>query len=454
MDLFLTLAVGLLAGLFLSRLAKKLGLPAVTAYLVAGIVLGPCVLGLLPGVWDGFGWVTHVMYATRDGVRALNPISEVALGFIAFSIGNEFRLDALKKTGRQATIVGIYQAVFTSLVVDVVLIGLHFVFPQQLPLSVAITLGAIAAATAPATTIMVVRQYKAEGELTSLLLPIVALDDAVGLILFSVSFGIAQGLESGTVNLISVLVDPLIEIVASLALGFLMGLIFTWAERFFHSRSKRLSISVAFVLFTVAISSLEIPLGPVTLSFSSLLSCMMLGSVFCNICNFSAELMDRLERWTAPLYVLFFVGSGAGLDLTVFKQPVIVLIGVTYVVSRCLGKYFGVDMSCAWVKCSKPVRDNLGLAMFPQGGVALGMALLVTELPHVGDLIRMITLFGVLIYELVSPYISKIALMRAGDIKEGRTSARGVIHDPRPMSTAAKGVHPQNTDSQESEHHK
>lgn len=291
MQTLLSLSISLIAGLLLSRLAKKVNLPAVTAYLVAGILIGPYLLGLLQV--KGLGFISE------ENVQSFKIICDVALGFIAFSIGNEFRLSQLKEIGKQATIVGIFQAVATTLLVDAVLIGVHFALPDLLSLQNAVILGAIASATAPAATLMVVKQYKAKGPLTDILLPVVALDDAVGLILFAISFGIAHAMGAGTVSVVSVLVNPLLEIVLSLALGATMGWLFSFMERFFHSRSKRLSVSVAFVLMAIALSQLKFSIGEVEIGFSSLLTCMMLGTIFCNICDFSEELMDRLDRWTA-----------------------------------------------------------------------------------------------------------------------------------------------------------
>ncbi|MEE1356740.1 MAG: cation:proton antiporter, partial [Clostridia bacterium] len=323
MQVLLALSVALFAGLMLSRLAKLVKLPAVTAYLIAGILVGPYVLGAL-GV-DGLG------FTSMENIDTYSIIPDVALGFIAFSIGNEFRLSQLKTIGKQATVIGIFQAVFTTLLVDAALIGLHFLIPDKFPLPAAIVLGAVAAATAPAATLMVVRQYKAKGPVTDILLPIVALDDAVGLVLFAISFGVAKALMSGVVDIISVIVEPLIEVVGSLLLGFVMGLLFTFFEKFFHSRSKRLAMSVTFVILTVALSMLEFEIFGVHVAFSSLLVCMMLGTIFCNICDFSEELMERIDRWTAPLFILFFVISGAELELSVFTDYVIVLIGVVYI---------------------------------------------------------------------------------------------------------------------------
>ena len=420
MQTLFALSIAIFSGLMLSRLAKKLSLPAVTAYLVAGILIGPFVLGSFN--IEGLGFTSH------EAIKKLSIISDVALGFIAFSIGNEFRLAQLKKTGKQATIIGIFQAVVATLLVDAALIGLHFLIPDKLPLESAIVLGAVASATAPAATLMVVRQYKAKGPLTDILLPIVALDDAVGLILFAVSFGVAKALMSGTIDLISVVLEPIVEVVASLLLGFVMGLLFTYFEKFFHSRSKRLSMSIALIFLTVALSMQKFEIFGVHVAFSSLLVCMMLGTAFCNFCDFSEELMERVDRWSAPLLILFFVISGAELDLSIFGDAIIVAVGIVYILFRSLGKYFGAFFSAKAVKCEKGIVKYLGVTLLPQAGVALGMAIKAGELGEVGEVVANITLFSVLVYELVGPYLTKIALTKAGEIKpEEKVSSRGKI---------------------------
>lgn len=431
MDILLCLSIALLMGLMLSRVAKLANLPAVTAYLVAGILIGPYLLGRL-GV-DGLGFTAE---ATANGgytskyLHSFSILSKVALGFIAFSIGNEFRVSQLKKIGKQATIVGIFQAVFTTLLVDAALIALHFAMPDKLPLEAAIILGAIASATAPAATLMVVKQYKAKGPVTDILLPVVALDDAVGLVLFAVSFGVAKAFIAGSVSVVSLLVNPLIEIVGSLALGAIMGYLFSWCERFFHSRSKRLAVSVGFVFLTIALSMWEKEIGEVHIRFSSLLVCMMLGTIFCNVCDFSEELMDRVDRWTAPLFVVFFVTSGAELDLSVFASGSIILIGVVYLISRSAGKYAGANLSARLSNCNDNIVKYLGITLLPQAGVALGMADMVKTSAEFADtsiasIVVSITLFAVLIYELVGPALTKMALLKAGDINpEGKKSAR------------------------------
>ena len=422
MTILFSLSIALFAGLMLSRLAKLVQLPAVTAYLVAGVIIGPFCLGAF-GI-EGLGFTAFDIENKSFAI-----ISDVALGFIAFSIGNEFRLSQLKSIGKQATIIGILQAVFTTLVVDFALITLHFIIPDKLSLEAAIVLGAVASATAPAATLMVVRQYKAKGPVTDTLLPVVALDDAVGLVLFSVSFGVAKGLISGSANITSIVLEPLIEVALSIGLGAGMGYFFTFIERFYHSRSKRLSVSVAFVFATVAISMLKFNIGGVHIAFSSLLACMMLGTIFCNICDFSEELMDRLDRWTAPIFILFFVLSGAELDLKVLTDVLIVLVGLVYIVSRCLGKYYGARVSATIAGSSENIKKYLGITLFPQAGVALGMAIKAADVANglgaAGAIVANITLFSVLIYELFGPFLTKVALTKAGEINpEGKVSAR------------------------------
>ena len=388
----------------------KINFPDVTSFLLAGLLVGPYALGRLP--LPGLG------FSSMEEVGQVAILSNVALGFIAFDIGNEFRLSQLKKTGKTATVIGILQALTATLLVDCALIALHFILGEEaLPLSAAITLGAIASATAPAATLMVVRQYKAQGPVTDLLLPIVALDDAVGLVVFAVSFGVAQALEGGSLNVISVVVNPLLEIICSLLLGALMGFIMSQLEKLFFSNRNRVAMTIAFVMMTISLSSLTFSFGEVTISFSSLLVCMMLGTMFCNMSLFSPDIMERSEKWTSPLYAVFFVLSGAQLELSVFRYPAVILIGVVYILIRCIGKYLGASMSAAATHCSSTVRKYLGITLFPQAGVALGMVVTAQSLGrNEASLIRNIILFSVMIYELVGPMLTKNALTRAGEI--------------------------------------
>ena len=410
MSTLLSVSIALLAGLLMTRAFKPLKLPSVTAYLIAGVLIGPYCIGQI-GI-HGLG------FENFEAVEALTLISQVALGFIAFSIGSEFRAEDIKHIGKQAFVIGILQALVATLFVDIALLVVHKMMPDVLSVSQAITLGAIATATAPAATLMVVRQYKAKGKLTDLLLPIVAIDDAVGLVVFAVSFGIAKTLSTGQTDMISILVNPLVEIGASLILGAVMGYILTQLEKMFNSNTNRLNMTITFVVLTVALSMIKFDAGPVHVGFSSLLVCMMMGTVFCNICPLSHDLMERSDKWTSPLLALFFVISGAELELGVFAQGAIVAIGIVYIIFRSLGKYFGTFLSAKMTKCSPEICKYLGITLLPQAGVALGMCTIASaEFGEAGELIRNITLFAVLIYELVGPLFTRMALQAAGDIK-------------------------------------
>ena len=414
--MLILLSFSILSGLIMSRAAKMVNLPSVTAYLVAGLLIGPFVLGR--------AGIRGIGFSSMEEVNSFSIISQTALGFIAFEIGNEFRLKDLKTMGRSAITVGILQAVITTIVVDIALLSLHFLFPSLISMSSAITLGAIAAATAPAATLMVVKQYKAQGPMTKLLLMVVAIDDAVGLVLFSLSFGMATAMETGAISITGVLVEPLVELVLSILLGVLGGVGLNVLEKYFHSRSKRMSLAVAFVMMTVGVSMLTWKVGGVKCGFSLLLVCMVEGTVFCNINETSQELMDRVDRWTGPLNMLFFVLSGAELDLSVLSNPMVLFIGLVFIAFRSLGKISGAYLSCRMEKTSPIIQKYLGITLLPQAGVALGMALTARNLAD-GEVVGNVVLFAVLLYELFGPTLTKWALLKAGEISiEGKKSAR------------------------------
>ncbi len=403
-------AFALFAGMMMTRAFKLSGFkfPDVTSFLIAGVLVGPYVLGRF-----------NIGFNTPEELAEINIISSVALGFIAFDIGSEFRAASLKQMGKTALVIGIFQAVAATILVDIALVLLSIkIGGDSLPIPAAITLGAIASATAPAATLMVVRQFKAKGSVTDLLLPIVALDDAAGLIIFAVSIGVAQAMIGGTINMISIILNPLIEILSSLILGAIMGFVLTWIEKLFFSNSNRLSMTIAFVMMTIALSSEEFYFGQIRIAFSSLLVCMTLGTVFCNMCEYSEDIMKRSEKWSVPLYAVFFVISGARLELSVFKYPFVIITGVVYILTRCLGKYFGASFSSSVMNCSSNVKKYLGITLFPQAGVALGMVVSAQSLgSEMGSLIRNIILFSVLIYELVGPMLTRMALTKAGEIE-------------------------------------
>ena len=440
-QILLSIAVCMFAGLMMTRVLKRLKLPDVTSYLIAGVLVGTYCIGRF--VIGGFS------FGFNDGVAPVGSftiISDIALGFIAFDIGNEFRLKDLKHTGKKATVIGIVQAVVATVIVDAALIGVHFLLiattgTDYLPLPACIILGAIASATAPAATLMVVRQYKAKGPLTDLLLPIVALDDAVGLILFAVSMGVAKALQGGELSVISVVVEPMLEIVLSLLLGAVLGALLSWIEEHFHSHSNRLTLMITFVFLTVALAMLHFEVAGIHIGFSSLLTCMMLGTIFCNLCKTSEEMMERTERWTKPLFVLFFVISGASLDLTVFAEPIFILIGVIYILFRSAGKILGAFCSAKAVHCDDKTVKYLGITLLPQAGVALGMVSTVVADSvfggtEIGNTVRFVILFGVLIYEIFGPMMTKWALTRAGDITEKPEGKTARVIDPHHLESS------------------
>ena len=388
MTILFSLAGAMVFGLLFTRVAKRVHLPNVTAYLVAGLAIGPYCLGLMP----------------KDALESVNIISTMALGFIAFSIGGEFKLSNMKLIGGKSVIITFFQALMAVGLVDAVLLlsGFH-------P-SVALTLGAIAAATAPAATLMVVRQYKAQGPLTRTLLPVVAMDDAVGLAVFAVSIGLAKAYAGGTLTVSAMVLDPLREIVLSLLVGGAIGLLLAFGIRFFHSRTNRLSLCIAAVLLGISLAEMW--------NLSSLLLCMMISAVYCNLGADTNLVFDQCDRWTPPLLMLFFVISGAELDLAVI--PTVGLLGVLYLLARSVGKYCGAYLGALVTRADDNIRKHLGITLLPQAGVAIGMAqVAMTALPAYGEQIRAVVLCASLIYELVGPLLTKKALQAAGEIAKG-----------------------------------
>jgi Kef-type K+ transport system membrane component KefB len=385
-NILLYVAIAMAVALVFNRFAKLVGLPNVTGYLIAGLLIGGSVLNIVP----------------RGVSETLNIISDVALGFIAFSIGGEFKLESIKKIGGSALTITFFQSLSATLFVDVALLLLGFEVP------LAITLGAIATATAPAATLMVVRQYKAKGPVTQVLLPVVALDDAVGLVVFAVSMSAAHIFADGAaISVKTVLVEPLIEIIGSLAIGAALGAVVALCMKLFASRANRLSVILCAVLAGTAIADM--------FGLSSLLLCMSIGALFANLTHDIDRLLDATDVWTAPLFMLFFVLSGADLDLSVL--PTVGLLGVAYILARSLGKYIGAFAGSSIVHADKNIRNYLGVALLPQAGVAIGMSHVVaSELPAYGAKISAVVLSATLIYELVGPLLTKAVLIKAGEI--------------------------------------
>lgn len=384
----LCLAIAMAAGLAMSRLIRYVRLPNVTAYLIAGVLLGP-VFGVLD----------------VNATSSLSIISDVALGFIAYSIGAEFKLSYLKNIGIKPIVITCFESAFASLVVFLAL------FAIRQPLPVSLTLAAIAAATAPAATLMVIRQYKAKGPVCSMLLPVVAMDDATGLILYAVLSNLAISLDrKGTqLSAVSLLLMPLVQIILSLLLGVVIGFVLSLVLRFFHSRGNKLALTLCAVFLGVGLSA------PNVLNLSSLLVCMMIGATMVNLCHDSTAMLEQCDRFTPPLFMLFFVLSGAGLDFSVLTT--VGLVGVIYVIARVAGKVLGATLGAVVEKCDRNIIRYLGLTLIPQAGVAIGMArLAMQDLPEYGAIINAVVLAGTLVYELTGPVITKTALLKAGEI--------------------------------------
>ncbi|MGN0435456.1 MAG: cation:proton antiporter [Wujia sp.] len=387
LNILTNIAIMLLAALIAGKIVKQLHLPNVTGYLVMGLLIGPHCLNIL-----------HT-----DLLNSMKLITEFALGCIAFSIGAEFKISFLRKVGKAPIVIGILEGLGAVAVVDTVLLVLGF------DITFALAMGAIASATAAASTLMIVKQYKAQGPVTNTLLPVVALDDAVALMAFGISMAVAKVMVShGEAALGKLLIDPVIELFGGLAFGALLGLIMVFAVKLYTGRGNRLAITILMICLCVGVSDL--------VGFSSLLACMMLSMVFVNFSKFSPKIYEPLERITPPIYMMFFIISGASLDITIITS--VGVVGAVYVIGRVIGKYLGSSLGARLSKAPKEVRKWLGLTLVPQEGVAIGLATsAAASLPEYGNRIQTIVLCGVVIYELVGPVITKTALKKAGEIK-------------------------------------
>ena len=429
--LFIYLGLLLLAGLLSTRLMKLLKLPNVTGYIITGIIMGPFVFGLIFNNSQYQGNPNdNIIY---QYIGRLAWVSQVALGFIAFSIGTSFKTNVLKTVGKRVIIITILEALMASVFVIGSLLITYFIMPDKVPLPLVLTLGAIASATAPAATLMVIKQYKAEGPLVNTLLPVVALDDAAALILFAILFQIATTLAGGgEFNFYTMLIKPIIEILLSLGIGSVIGIFISFINRFFKSRNNKLVLCVFSVFISVGFYFLFKQKALGGFELSSLLMCMMAGAIFTNAAKDSGPTLDVLDRFTSPIYMMFFILSGATLDLSIFfnKNGLIVLIiAAIYIVFRVLGKYVGAFSGTAITKCEPQVKKYLGLTLIPQAGVAIGLATSSSTLfrsseneniQALGSLIIAIILTSTLIYELVGPLVSKYALTKAGEIDKSQ----------------------------------
>ncbi|MBQ9279354.1 MAG: cation:proton antiporter [Lachnospiraceae bacterium] len=380
------IAIMLFAALIAGKIVKKLKLPNVTGYLVIGLLIGPNCIKLL----------------SQDFLDSVSIISEVALGFIAFSIGAEFKIKFLKKIGKAPIVIGITEGLGAVVVVDTIMLICGF------DVTFALAMGAIASATAAASTLMIVKQYKAKGPVSQTLLPVVALDDAVALMAFGISMAVANVIRAhGNVSFARLMLEPCIELLGGIAFGIILGIIMTFLVKLYTGRGNRLAVTIMMIFVCLGVSD--------EVGFSSLLACMMLSATFVNLSKFSDKIYEPVERITPPIYMMFFIISGASLDVTVIAT--VGAVGSIYVIGRVIGKYLGASFGARITKAPKPVIKWLGLTLIPQEGVAIGLASsAAATLPDYGGKIKTIVLCGVVIYELLGPVITKTVLKKAGEI--------------------------------------
>ena len=416
MNQILCIALALFVGLLSSRLMKVLRLPNVTGYLISGIIFGPYLLGKYIG-----GWTVD---NPETNINAIKWISEIALGFIAFTIGCSFKKQAIQRVGKKILVITIAEALGGAIITIGALLIAHLFLGNELPISLILTFGAIACATAPAATLMVVKQYKAKGPVVDTLIPVVAFDDAVALIAFAILFSISKALATDSgLNIMDTLVWPLVEIVGSLALGALLGFGISLGFRFFKSRANRSILIICAIFIVVGLEMLASARGW-KFSISSLLACMMVGAIFINFRADAGRTIERIDGITPPLYMLFFVISGASLDITIFASSgalTLIIIALVYVFARCAGKWLGSYFSSKATHAEPTVQKYLGFTLFPQAGVAIGLATNANQAfpdAKLASLVLAVILTATIIYELAGPVITKIALKKAGEITE------------------------------------
>ncbi len=387
MNTLLSLAILIFTGMLFGRLAKLVKLPNVTGYLIGGLIVSPNILGIIPA----------------DSISNLTIISNVALGFIAFSIGSEFKISYFKRVG----ITPIVIATLESLLAVVFVVAGMLIAGFEL--SFALVLGSIAAATAPAATIMVIKQYKAKGPVTETLLSVVAIDDATALIFFGICVAIANALGGHAGSVASSIIKPIFEIFGAIIVGLLLGFIFMLPLKWFKKEGNRMSLIVGFVFLAVGIAE--------TLGLSSLLLCMAMGAALTNLSSETSSIMRLCDSITPPIFLLFFVTSGAELQLSVLPQ--IGLVGAIYIIMRIIGKVAGASLGGIICKANSNIKKYLGLALIPQAGVAIGLSLIATEaVPQYGMQIRATILCATLIYEIIGPALSKLSLKMSNEIAD------------------------------------
>jgi Kef-type K+ transport system membrane component KefB len=393
MNIILSLAVFVGVGMVLARVLKRFGSPEVLSYILGGLVISVCLARFLP---KGF-------------ISAGDTVGTVALGFIAFEIGDTFRLKNVRKVGSKGLWLSVVQAVFTYVIVLVGFLAMELLHITHLPdpMPVALFLASTAAATAPAATFMVVQEYRAKGPLTNYLLMAVTFDDAVGIILFDISIVIMRIiLRGGPLHVSEMILGPLREIGLSLLIGAVTGFIMVVMSRWFRSKSERLLLAIMVVLATVGISQV--------FGVSSLLACMVTGTLFANIAVDPPSTFANVDTWTVPLLLMFFVFSGADINLALL--PKFAIIALCYVILRSFGKIFGSWAGARIVKAPATVAKYLGWAMLPQAGVAIGFAVIARSMFPELSYLSTIVLAIVIVFEIVGPLAAKRALFGSKEV--------------------------------------
>lgn len=387
MNLLLKISIVLFVGIIGGKIARLFKLPNVSGYLVAGLLLGPSFFKLI----------------SPQDINIFSPINELALAIIAFTIGNEFVIKDMLKLGKVVFIITLGEVLGAVILVFAVM---FYVFKQ--PFAFSIVIASMSAATAPAATLLVMRQYKARGPLTETILPVVALDDVFGIIAFGIAMSLATlSVSQGDFSLITMISEPLIEIVGSVLLGLALGIIFVWLAKKVIGRDELQSTSLMAIGLGTGLS--------IMLGLSPLLTCIVMGTTLVNAFKKSQRVFDSINNFASPIYILFFTLAGASLDLSILST--VGLLGIAYVLSRALGKMFGAWASAKALKANPMVTKYLGLALLPQGGISIGLLVLVKQrFPEYSMAISTIIMFSVLIYEVTGPVFSKIAIEKAGEI--------------------------------------
>ena len=390
MNIFIKIGLVVSFGLLGGRVARKFNLPDVTGFLIGGLFLGPSFLNII----------------TDSDTGMINFINELALSAIAFNIGGEFIIKQIKKLGKEIFII----AVFEVLVVVFLVFGVMFYLLNQ-PFVFSVMVASMSAATAPAGTMMVIRQYRAKGPLTNTILPVAALDDALGIMVFGLAMSLAKiSLGEVTGGGFALAAAPFIEIALSLVLGSVLGVILSYLSKFVKSSEEMTSFILVFILASSGLAQV--------FELSSLLSSMMMGAVFVNISKKPLKVFSNINQFMPPFNLLFFALAGSSLDLSVLSS--IGLLGLAFVLSRMFGKVIGSTMGAYVAKSEPVVKKYLGWALLPQGGISIGLSMVVKDqLPALSDGIVTLILFSVLVFEIAGPILAKVAITKAGEVNVG-----------------------------------